>query len=78
MRHRTTTHANLSKLRNLPLIPVQPVLTALPRQPSATTKRKPGRTASSACRGSSGCCGTGEAALRPSDEPASRLSGRLA
>lgn len=78
MRHRTTTHANLSKLWNLPLIPIQPVLTALRQQLSATTERKPGRTASSACRGFSGCCGTGEAALRPSDELASRLSGRLA
>jgi hypothetical protein len=108
MRHRTITHANLSKLWNLPPIPVQPVLTALPQQLSATAERKPSRTASSAyrvfshcypgprfgmqgshgdCSGRGttpsgppchGCRGTGEVALGPSDEPASRQSGRLA
>jgi hypothetical protein len=108
MRHRTITHANLSKLWNLPPIRVQPVLTALPQQLSATAERKPSRTASSAyqvfshcypgppfsMQGSHGDCsgrgtissglpchgyrGTGEAALGPSDEPASRQSGRLA
>lgn len=104
---RTATHANRRKLWNLPLIPIQPGLTALPQQLSVTTERKPGRTASSASRGFSHCypdprfdmpgscgncpsrgippgsprhwcCGTGNAPLRPSDEPTSRLSGRLA
>ena len=55
MRHRIITHANLSKLWNLPLIPVQPILTALPQQLSATAERKPGRTASSAYRVFSHC-----------------------